>query len=76
MPAYLRAPDAAKPQAFYHASELNFKLNPRGKAVDAGIRLPGVNDGFSGKAPDLGAYELGQPLPKYGPRDTAATASE
>ena len=72
----LRAPDAAKPQAVYQASELNFKLNPRGKAVDAGIRLPGVNDGFSGNAPDLGAYELGQPLPKYGPRDTAATANE
>lgn len=72
----LRAPDAAKPQAVYHASELNFKLNPHGKAVDAGIHLPGVNDGFVGNAPDLGAYEVGQPLPKYGPRSTAATAYE
>jgi hypothetical protein len=30
--------------------------------------LPNVNDGFSGKAPDLGALELGQQLPVYGPR--------
>jgi len=38
------------------------------RAVDAGIVLPNVNDGFSGKAPDLGCCELGQPLPHYGPR--------
>jgi len=37
-------------------------------AVDAGAVLPNINDGFIGGAPDLGAYELGQPLPKYGPR--------
>ncbi len=28
-------------------------------AVDAGIPLPGINDGFRGKAPDWGAYEAG-----------------
>ena len=38
-------------------------------AIDAGQPLPGFNDGFSGKGPDLGAYELGAPLPHYGPRD-------
>jgi hypothetical protein len=37
-------------------------------AVDAGALLPTVNDGFAGDAPDLGAYELGQPTPWYGPR--------
>jgi hypothetical protein len=31
--------------------------------------LPNVTDGFSGKAPDLGAIELGQPMPHYGPRN-------
>ena len=36
--------------------------------IDAGQPLSGINDGFSGKAPDLGAYELGAPLPHYGPR--------
>lgn len=45
-------------------------LRPRsGSAVvDAGLRLPNVNDGFRGKAPDIGAYEAGQALPHYGPR--------
>jgi hypothetical protein len=37
-------------------------------AVDAGTILPNINDGFAGVAPDLGAYERGQPLPLYGPR--------
>lgn len=36
--------------------------------IDAGQILPNINDGFVGAAPDLGAYELGQPLPVYGPR--------
>jgi hypothetical protein len=37
-------------------------------AIDAGAILPNVNNGFLGAAPDLGAYEYGQPLPHYGPR--------
>ena len=37
-------------------------------AADAGVVLPNVNDGFSGSAPDLGAYEAGAGLPHYGPR--------
>ena len=37
-------------------------------AVDAGVILPNINDGFVGTAPDLGAFELGQPAPSYGPR--------
>jgi hypothetical protein len=32
------------------------------------VPLPNVNDGFGGKGPDLGAYEVGQPAPVYGPR--------
>jgi hypothetical protein len=43
-------------------------LSPGCGAVDAGAILPNINDGFIGSAPDLGAYELGQPLPTYGPR--------
>jgi len=38
------------------------------KVVDAGQVLPSINDGFSGSAPDLGAYEHGAILPHYGPR--------
>jgi hypothetical protein len=37
-------------------------------AVDKGLVIPGINYGYGGKAPDLGAYEAGQALPKYGPR--------
>ena len=37
-------------------------------AVDAGVILPNINDGFVGAAPDLGAYELGQSPQTYGPR--------
>ena len=48
--------------------DLNFRLRPGGKAIDAGVPLPTINDDFTGKAPDLGALELGQPEPHYGPR--------
>jgi hypothetical protein len=64
----LRAPELAKPHAVYHASDLDFRLKRSGKAVDAGVKLPNVNDDFTGKAPDLGAYELDKPIPVYGPR--------
>lgn len=37
-------------------------------AVDVGQVLPNINDGYAGKAPDLGAYEAGAVLPVYGPR--------
>jgi len=39
-----------------------------GNAVDSGEALGVLNESFEGQAPDLGAYELGQPLPEYGPR--------
>jgi hypothetical protein len=61
-------PDSSQPGRPYEAANVNFKLKPGSKAVDAGVRIPNVNDGFSGRAPDLGAYELGQPVPVYGPR--------
>jgi hypothetical protein len=72
----LRAPDAGKPHAVYNARDLNFELKAGGRAVDAGIRLPNVNDRHSGKAPDLGAYELGRPRPTYGPRVTGGKVVE
>lgn len=64
----LAPPDPAKRYAVYHAMDLNFQLNPQGKAVDAGQRIPGVNDDFAGRAPDLGALESGRPPLHYGPR--------
>jgi hypothetical protein len=64
----LAPPDPAKRHAVYHAMDLDFRLRPGGKAVDAGIPIPTVNDGFAGRAPDLGALELGRPEPVWGPR--------
>ena len=61
-------PDPATRHKVYHAMDLSFRLTPRGKAVDAGDRIPTVNDEFAGAAPDLGALEVGQPEPHYGPR--------
>jgi len=46
----------------------DLRLKAAAAAVDAGEVLPGINDEFAGKAPDLGAYELGSELPHYGPR--------
>ena len=60
-------PDPSKRHAVYHSMDLNFKLKPGSKAVDAGVPIPTVNDGFAGRAPDLGALETGRPEPKYGP---------
>lgn len=61
-------PDANDPRILYNPSDFDFELRPESVAVDAGVRLPNVNDGFTGKAPDLGAYEVGQTVPHYGPR--------
>ena len=52
----------------YQPGVADLRLEPGGAAVDAGCVLPNINDGFTGEAPDLGAYELGRPIPHYGPR--------
>ena len=64
----LTPPDPAQRYKIYHSTDLNFRLKANGKAVDAGVVLPTINDGFTGKAPDLGALELNRPEPHYGPR--------
>jgi hypothetical protein len=47
---------------------VDLRLAPGSAAIDAGQPLPGVNDGYTGSAPDLGALEQGAELPQYGPR--------
>ena len=64
----LSPPDPARRYHVYHAADLNFRLKPNSKAVDAGQILPTINDNFAGKGPDLGALELNQTQPHYGPR--------
>lgn len=60
--------DPSKRHAVYHAMDLDFRLRPKSKAVDAGVVIPTVNEDFAGRAPDLGALEVGKPLPHWGPR--------
>ena len=62
------SPVGSKPGPVYYAVDLNFKLKPTGKAVNAGVSIPNVNDNFTGKAPDLGALEVGSPAVIYGAR--------
>ncbi len=64
----LAPPDAAQRHAVYHAMDLNFRLKAGSRAVDAGAVIPTVNDGYVGRAPDLGALEVGGSELKYGPR--------
>lgn len=61
-------PDKSDPQRLYNPEDFDFRLRPDSAAVDAGVLLPTINDDFTGRAPDLGAYEIGRPVPHYGPR--------
>ena len=58
--------ETAQPPASMPAQYMT--LNIGCNAVDAGIPLAGINDDYSGIAPDLGAYEINTPLPHYGVR--------
>ncbi|MGJ8662518.1 MAG: right-handed parallel beta-helix repeat-containing protein [Marinicella sp.] len=51
------------PVAFQHLT-----LDPNCPAVDAGLALANINDHHAINAPDLGAHEIGQAPPHYGPR--------
>ncbi|MGH9892015.1 MAG: hypothetical protein ACREA0_08545, partial [bacterium] len=53
----------------------DLRLKAQSAAVDAGVILPNINEGYAGKAPDLGAHEVGQELPIYGPRPDARMKS-
>jgi hypothetical protein len=46
----------------------DFRPKSGSALIDAGQQLPNINDGFAGQAPDIGAHELGAPLPVYGPQ--------
>jgi len=62
-------PASAPMTVLYDAATMDFGLKPGAAAVDKGIILPNVNDGYDGTAPDLGAIEGDQALPHYGPRN-------
>jgi len=52
----------------YTPDGMDFNLRQGSPAVDAGIALPTITDGFTGRAPDLGAFEMGRPAFPFGPR--------
>jgi hypothetical protein len=51
---------------------ITVRTRPEPRAFEGGrvfhVVLPNVNEGFTGRAPDLGALEFGKPLPHFGPR--------
>lgn len=63
-------PDPQNPGKVYPVDGYDFRLRKGSAPIDAGTVLPNINDDYSGKAPDLGAYEYGLPLPHYGPRQS------
>jgi hypothetical protein len=63
-----KAPDFTDPTKLVQPGEVDLRLAPGSRALDAGVVLPGITDGFRGRAPDLGAYELGAEPTHYGPR--------
>jgi len=48
-------------------AKLDFRPRQGSPLIDAGLVIPGITEGFLGKAPDIGAYEFGAPrwVPGY-----------
>lgn len=44
---------------FTAVSSLNFMPMPGSPLIDAAVRMPGINDAFTGLGPDIGAFENG-----------------
>jgi hypothetical protein len=56
-------------------AKVDLRLAAASPAINAGIAIPNVNDGFAGAAPDLGAYELGSAVLSFGPRSGAGVGA-
>jgi hypothetical protein len=57
---------------FVNAAGGDLRIQATSPAVDAAIRLPGINDYYLGAAPDAGAYEIGASV-GVGDRDARPT---
>ena len=53
------APDFDDPRKLYKPADFDFRLRAGAVAVDAGVRLPNVNDDMAGRAPDLAPTSWG-----------------
>ncbi len=60
--------DLGQAYPIYYPQHVDFRLTENAKAIDAGCLLKGINENFTGRAPDLGAYEFQKQIPHYGPR--------
>ncbi len=43
---------------FVNLAVRDYHLTPTSLLIDAGVHIPGITDGFSGAAPDIGAFEF------------------
>src|SRR5690606_23290804 len=60
--------DPENVQQLYQFADYDFRLRPGSAPIDRAMVIPNVNDDYTGSAPDIGALEVGQPMPIYGPR--------
>src|SRR4029453_1907769 len=60
-------PAKGDPTRLYRPDDYDFTLAAGSGAIDAGTVLPGVTDGFTGRAPDLGGLESGRGVSAHGP---------
>jgi hypothetical protein len=63
-----RMPNNHDMSHLYPTDEYDLRLKRGSVAIDKGKILPNITDNYRGSAPDIGAYELGDDLPHYGPR--------
>ncbi len=71
----LDARDVSALQHVYDADDLDFRLRPGSAAVDRGMVLPTVTDGFTGSAPDLERWRSAAPHRGTGPAADARKRS-
>ena len=60
---------------FVDPADGNFQLEPTSPAIGAGVAIPPYTDGFTGPAPDIGAYDHTKPAWKAGVQAAAYTVS-
>ena len=62
---------------FFDPGHENYALKPASELVNAGVPVPGINDNYSGSAPDIGAfeYDTGNSAP-VAVNDAAATQED
>jgi uncharacterized protein (TIGR03437 family) len=60
---------------FVNPAAYNFQLKPTSPAIAAGLAIPPYTNGYSGSAPDIGAYDHTKPPWKAGAQNAAYVAA-